>query len=183
MSGNPWQRPAPTKPEETLAWHINRWLIGRMQPDQEKVTADEVRSYIIDHWSVIQFLGHAIHDGYEEAAAALRRQQNETLVQAMNRSNADFFRAYMNDQEYADLKVARERDKEMMKKISDQDGIAKLTELQNVHAAELQRALKNLPLDVIYNHLHIAMLERPDYDEEQARKFANMFADLHWQFL
>lgn len=65
--------------------------------------------------------------------------------------NDDFFRARLSEEEYTALRIAKERDKALMKKISDQDGIAKLTELQNVHAAELQRALKNLPLDVIYN--------------------------------
>ena len=62
------------------------------------------------------------------------------------------------------------------------DGNSRLTEQQRTMAAELQRALRQLPLELIRNHLSIALIERRDFDYDEAMKFARIVNDRLWEF-
>lgn len=57
-----------------------------------------------------------------------------------------------------------------------------LTMAQSAYAVRLQAALRSLPLEVILNHVSVALDERPDFDLEQAQRFASMINDKVWKF-
>jgi hypothetical protein len=75
-----------------------------------------------------------------------------------------------------------DKDRELMRMARSADSESALTMAQQAHTMRLQKALRSLPLEVILNHVSIALDERSDFDLEQAQRFASMVNDKVWSF-
>ena len=58
----------------------------------------------------------------------------------------------------------------------------RMTASQDKLAAELQRALRQLPIEVVLNHIEIAMRERGDMTIDYARQLENAVGRIVWEF-
>lgn len=86
---------------------------------------------------------------------------------------------YLADAERQALRKAREYDATMFTYYTSETDISMI---QQAHTSRLQKALRALPLEVILNHINIALDERSDFDLEQAQRFASMINDKVWRF-
>ena len=63
------------------------------------------------------------------------------------------------------------------------DARTQLNKSQGEMVVQLQRALRQLPLEVVRNNISVAMRERGDLTHEEARVFVQMMSDIEWEFV